>query len=517
MADAMWRGVADADPRRTARLARLVLLRSEVSTERSRAHAALGLLMLRAGRGTEARGHLDRALAAGPDDAAERLRLQAWAARAAALDGAPGHATAGAREVLEVSSARGDHVATCEALNVLTLVDLCEGHVRSALQRAREAVALSESAAASVPRREMLNHLHLGLALVEADRLDQARAAFTKGHEDGEAGGPAGLHHLHRAFRSVVGFLAGSWDDAVADARAGLAAADGDSAAWLPLGLWSMIESSRLHDESARQLLARAASEPAGAPPPFGAAWPALGRSGESQDTAEAHEVLLEGWLASRGTPYLLTWRLLDPLLLRCALEVGDEPLVESLLVEAAAGAARAPDVPSARGAWLRVRALAHDDADAARAAVEAYRSSGRLISLAQTCLEAARILGSRGERSEAVELVAEAMRIFHQLGARRWTERAGRLHLQLVEGAGLSEERPQPAGWEELTPAQARVARLAADGLTTAQIAEQLVITQHTVNSHMKSVYAKLNVSSRAQLAALFVPRTVWSDSLVP
>ena len=39
---------------------------------------------------------------------------------------------------------------------------------------------------------------------------------------------------------------------------------------------------------------------------------------------------------------------------------------------------------------------------------------------------------------------------------------------------------------------------RLVAQGLTDVQMAEQLVISPHTVNSHLKSIYGKIGVSSR-------------------
>jgi predicted ATPase/DNA-binding CsgD family transcriptional regulator len=52
------------------------------------------------------------------------------------------------------------------------------------------------------------------------------------------------------------------------------------------------------------------------------------------------------------------------------------------------------------------------------------------------------------------------------------------------------------PAG---LTPREMDVLRLLAQGLTSAQIAEQLVIGLVTVNSHVRSIYSKLGVTSRA------------------
>ncbi len=52
------------------------------------------------------------------------------------------------------------------------------------------------------------------------------------------------------------------------------------------------------------------------------------------------------------------------------------------------------------------------------------------------------------------------------------------------------------PAG---LTSREVEVLRLLAQGLTDAQIAEQLVISPRTVNSHLTSIYGKIRVSSRS------------------
>lgn len=51
------------------------------------------------------------------------------------------------------------------------------------------------------------------------------------------------------------------------------------------------------------------------------------------------------------------------------------------------------------------------------------------------------------------------------------------------------------PAG---LTAREVEVLRLVAQGLSDEQVAEQLVISRHTVNSHLKAIYGKLGISSR-------------------
>jgi DNA-binding CsgD family transcriptional regulator len=47
-------------------------------------------------------------------------------------------------------------------------------------------------------------------------------------------------------------------------------------------------------------------------------------------------------------------------------------------------------------------------------------------------------------------------------------------------------------------------VARLVAEGLTNREAAERLFVSPHTVNSHLRHVFAKLGINSRVELARL-------------
>jgi non-specific serine/threonine protein kinase len=58
------------------------------------------------------------------------------------------------------------------------------------------------------------------------------------------------------------------------------------------------------------------------------------------------------------------------------------------------------------------------------------------------------------------------------------------------------------PAGAHDLTERELEVLRLLAAGLTYAQIADQLVLSIHTVHAHLRAIYAKLGVTSRSQAA---------------
>lgn len=61
---------------------------------------------------------------------------------------------------------------------------------------------------------------------------------------------------------------------------------------------------------------------------------------------------------------------------------------------------------------------------------------------------------------------------------------------------------------WDSLTPAELKVVRLVAEGLANKDIARALHLSRFTVETHLKHVFAKLGLSSRAALAAHAVRR---------
>jgi predicted ATPase/DNA-binding CsgD family transcriptional regulator len=63
---------------------------------------------------------------------------------------------------------------------------------------------------------------------------------------------------------------------------------------------------------------------------------------------------------------------------------------------------------------------------------------------------------------------------------------------------------RSRPAlGWESLTPTETTVAQAVAEGLSNPQIAARMFISRRTVTTHLTSIFHKLGISSRAELAA--------------
>jgi DNA-binding CsgD family transcriptional regulator len=78
--------------------------------------------------------------------------------------------------------------------------------------------------------------------------------------------------------------------------------------------------------------------------------------------------------------------------------------------------------------------------------------------------------------------------------------ERQAREELGLI---GARVHNPFLSGAESLTPAELRVARLAADGLTNREIAQHLFLTRKTVEMHMSRTLRKLDIASRKELPA--------------
>ncbi|MER6808914.1 AAA family ATPase [Spirillospora sp. NPDC000708] len=104
---------------------------------------------------------------------------------------------------------------------------------------------------------------------------------------------------------------------------------------------------------------------------------------------------------------------------------------------------------------------------------------------------------------------VAEARRPLHSaqltfdlIGARSWAE-ATRIELRAAGGRAQSATR-QTTGLASLTAQELQIARLAAEGLSNKEIGERLYLSHRTVGSHLYRIFPKLDVSTRAQLAAL-------------
>jgi DNA-binding CsgD family transcriptional regulator len=104
--------------------------------------------------------------------------------------------------------------------------------------------------------------------------------------------------------------------------------------------------------------------------------------------------------------------------------------------------------------------------------------------------------LRRRGRSVEARPHLVEALCLAEHSGA-GWHAQTAASELRLAHGR----RRRGPEQRDQLTPAQQRVAELAAVGASNAEIARQLFLSVNTVQTHLKHVYTKLQISSRREL----------------
>ncbi len=145
------------------------------------------------------------------------------------------------------------------------------------------------------------------------------------------------------------------------------------------------------------------------------------------------------------------------------------------------------------RGLLLAARGdLAAAEAALAKA-LAAHERLAMPFETARTLLWHGCLQRRRNARKAARATLARALELFETVGTPLWAERA-RAELARV---GI---RRAP---EELTEGEARVAEMAAAGLTNREIAERLFLSRRTVETNLARAYRKLGIRSRAELGA--------------
>ncbi|MEX5719523.1 LuxR C-terminal-related transcriptional regulator, partial [Geodermatophilus maliterrae] len=149
---------------------------------------------------------------------------------------------------------------------------------------------------------------------------------------------------------------------------------------------------------------------------------------------------------------------------------------------------------------------LAGDDAaeEHLRRALQAHGTSLRLPDRARTHLALGEHLRRARRRVDAREHLRAALAAFDDLGAAPWSERAA----QELRASGETARRRDVSTATALTPQERQVAALVRQGLSNRDAAARLFVSPRTVDFHLRNVFSKLGVTSRAELAALPLDR---------
>ncbi len=467
----------------------------------------LGHALLAAGRAGEALQELERAGESSSLTAADRASGLGWASFACIMLGDLGRAAAVAEQARLAAAAVGDHLTQSIALTSLAGAAEFSGHLAEGLTIINDAVQLADRSPGREGHRFQV-HLPRAHILLELDQLDEARAALESARRISDEFGVRWHLPSYQAARGVERFIAGQWDDAIAELEASVALAEETGSKYslmYALGVRSVISLHRGDLRGAEQAAA-AGTQLSATGLRFRGQWAIWARALllEAQGRAtEALAALAGCWdqCAERGLT--VEYPVLGADLVRLALAHGERG--RALDVTAAVAQIAAENqVAALTGAALRCRGLTEDDPGLLLAAVQAYTGGHRPLALAQAAEDAGTAFARHGDVGRARTLLEQATRLYEGLDAARDLARAqARLReAGIRRGRRGTRKRPQ-IGWLSLTPTECAVVELVADGLSNPQIGERLFISRRTVQTHLAHVFAKLDISARAQLAA--------------
>ena len=359
----------------------------------------------------------------------------------------------------------------------------------------------------------------MGLVHLLADDLDDAVRVLSADRVRVERLGYPLLAARQATAALISMYLAGRWDDALCEGR-GLVQLSTETG--LSIGrltsdvVQGLIAHHRGDDDEADAALALAQVTAAktdgsseGYAVPFMIQLQAA-RAEAHGDLASARRLLADlTSISACIAPAIGPWFALDSLRLAMMAPSGTHgadrerlPGTEGLIDLTGRLAARS-ERPVVHAVWNLARGLSTAHVELLEAAVGWFRRSPvvlhRALGLELAGVGLLRIDGREAGRSA----LTEAHALTHSLGAIRHAERiGGLLHGRRARGS----QRPtrKTFGFESLTPAEISVLRLVVEGDRNRTIADALIISKRTVESHVSSMLMKLSVDTRVALARL-------------
>jgi ATP/maltotriose-dependent transcriptional regulator MalT len=413
-------------------------------------------------------------------------------------------------EVLRLSTEAAAHAKAHGGLDIEMAARTLQGLALVSLGRVAEGTRLLDEGTAAATAGELYDPIAIGscccnmiIACERARDFDRAGQWCERLAAYCERTGQRPLLALCRAHHGTVLTVRGEWDAAEAE----LEWATGElSTLRPPLAGYARARLAQLRlrqgrFEEARELLARAGGHIL---VPLVQAELAL----EDNDPSAALGCA-ERYLAGIGRERTIEAAAALELLVPARIRLGDHGRAREDHAELAriADAVGTPAVRAAERSAAGAIALADGDREAAgrrlEDAVELYDSAVAPFDAACARLALARALATQDRSEAALEHALAAVALFEHLGAARVARTAGKLVTEL----GGQSATARRAG---LTGREVEVLSLVAEGLSNRQVAERLVVSEHTVHRHLANIYAKLGVSSRTAAVSFATQREV-------
>jgi DNA-binding CsgD family transcriptional regulator len=195
-----------------------------------------------------------------------------------------------------------------------------------------------------------------------------------------------------------------------------------------------------------------------------------------------------------------------QPELVRILLAAGRQEDADAVAERLATAATRDPEFPFLQAASMHANALVANDYTLADEAVALYEGCQEPI-LRASALEDAGRLRPEDQRDRAVARLDAALDLYTGVGAVRDVARVRSLLRQRGVRRSVVTAVSSPQ-WPELSASEVAVVRLVATGATNREVGGQLFLSPHTVNAHLRRIFAKLGIRSRVELAHLTAQR---------
>jgi DNA-binding CsgD family transcriptional regulator len=397
-----------------------------------------------------------------------------------------------------------DPFAAGYALHALSQASFIGRDLATALNRIDRALAVIGDSDQTTDLRLMLLANRVA-ALGLLDRYDEAIDVAGQALVLGERSGTSRLTVI-RCTLAHQYFEAGQWDDSLAELEPAAAGPGLEAGALLAHGLIALIAGYRDDGDVAEQHLGavseqglRAAAVAANGHYLHLARAVAAERAGQPDDAV----AVLAACLAPGAAMKMPARHLLLPGLARLALAIGDTDTAAAAAQAAADEAEREP-LAVKRAVADHCRGLLTADPAPVLATAAYHGSVGRSLRRAEALTDAAVLLASRGDTMAAREWFDEAVGLYRGLGA-QWAIRSASARLR---GYGIRPRRHASRaraarGWESLTPTEAKIAKLIADGRSNPEIAAKLFLSRNTVQTHVSHILVKFGARSRLEVAA--------------
>jgi LuxR family transcriptional regulator, maltose regulon positive regulatory protein len=408
-------------------------------------------------------------------------------------------------EVLRLSTEAAAHAKEHQALDIEMTARTLRGLALVSLGRVADGTRLLDEGTAAATAGELYDPIAIGscccnmiIACERARDFDRAGQWCEQLAAYCERTGQRPLLALCRAHHGTVLTVRGEWPEAEAE----LKWATGElSTLRPPLAGYARARFAQLRRrqgrfDEARELLAQAAGHVL---VPLVQAELALDDNDPSAAVGCA-----ERYLAALGRESTIEAAAAFELLVPARIRLGDQRRAreDHAQLERIADAVGTATIRAGERSAAGAIALADGDRETAQRkledAVELYDSATAPFDAACARLVLARTLATQDRAEAALQHALAAAAVFERLGAARATRTASKLVTELG-GRSAAAKR---AG---LTAREVEVLALVADGLSNREVAERLVVSEHTVHRHVANIYAKLGVSSRAAAASHF------------